>query len=660
MTNKKLLITLIAIFIIAFYSSSLLKLTGFTTSNIQCDDDIDNDNDQKIDYPADTGCFYLLDNSETCSSNSECSIDCPQVIGQDTPRCSSTGNCYCGSISGPAIECSLDSECSIIDCPQVIGQDTPRCSSTGTCYCGPKAQCSDTIDNDNDNFIDYPADLGCSSKTDDREITSCQDGKDNDNDGKIDYPTDPGCTSIHDGSEKSNIQCDDDIDNDNDQKIDYPADTGCLSLTDNSETCSSNSDCNIIDCPQVIGQDTPRCSSTGNCYCGSSGSKPQCSDGIDNDNDQKIDYPADTGCFSLIDDSEICGQHSECSIVCLQVIGADTPRCSSTGNCYCGSKQQCSDGVDNDGDGLIDYPADTGCFYLLDNSETCSSNSECSIDCTTSTKCSSTGDCYCESTLSKCGNGEIDKEELCDTNKLQGYDCDDFGFESGDLSCNNKCHFDTSQCIPTDNDHLSGYCGDGLINPGEECEPDNPDILNNFTCEDAGYSSSKSLECYSSGQSLSCFFDISDCGESSEAECGNNIIEEDEDCEGSDLDGQTCQTLNYDSGNLLCDADCKYDRTNCASTVSDEDCSWSCFAPSECSSSGQQTKICTFTGEEYSDSCLSLIDEEGSCSSSYSETKATLTCSCIPETEIPFFTLTSLILSIFLLISYYVYKIRTS
>jgi len=29
----------------------------------------------------------------------------------------------------------------------------------------------------------------------------------------------------------------------------------------------------------------------------------------------------------------------------------------------------CSDGLDNDGDGKIDYPADPGCADLLDNDE---------------------------------------------------------------------------------------------------------------------------------------------------------------------------------------------------------------------------------------------------------------------------------------------------
>jgi len=61
-----------------------------------------------------------------------------------------------------------------------------------------------------------------------------------------------------------------------------------------------------------------------------------CSDGLDNDGDGDIDYPADTECLSATDLSE-------------------TP--------------DCSDGVDNDGDGLVDFPADPGCRYATSSSE---------------------------------------------------------------------------------------------------------------------------------------------------------------------------------------------------------------------------------------------------------------------------------------------------
>lgn len=56
---------------------------------------------------------------------------------------------------------------------------------------------------------------------------------------------------------------------------------------------------------------------------------PECSDGIDNDGDGKIDFPADPECKSADDDSEA---------------------------------PECSDGKDNDGDGKIDRD-DPGCYH---------------------------------------------------------------------------------------------------------------------------------------------------------------------------------------------------------------------------------------------------------------------------------------------------------
>jgi len=65
-----------------------------------------------------------------------------------------------------------------------------------------------------------------------------------------------------------------------------------------------------------------------------------CTDGIDNDGDGSIDYPADPGCDDESDNDE-----------------SNPP------------VAMCSDGRDNDADGFIDYPDDPGCFSPLQNSE---------------------------------------------------------------------------------------------------------------------------------------------------------------------------------------------------------------------------------------------------------------------------------------------------
>jgi hypothetical protein len=72
-----------------------------------------------------------------------------------------------------------------------------------------------------------------------------------------------------------------------------------------------------------------------------------CSDGIDNDSDGLIDYPADPGCANSKDRDEF---------------NAPPPPPPPPA--------ACADGIDNDGDSLIDFPADPGCTSTSDTDET--------------------------------------------------------------------------------------------------------------------------------------------------------------------------------------------------------------------------------------------------------------------------------------------------
>ena len=58
-----------------------------------------------------------------------------------------------------------------------------------------------------------------------------------------------------------------------------------------------------------------------------------------------------------------------------------------------------------------------------------------------------------------------------------------------------------------------------------------------------------------------CFGDINTC-----AQCGNNIIEGSEQCEGLNLNGLTCRDFGYDRGNLGCSA-CNYNMSACVPAV---------------------------------------------------------------------------------------------
>lgn len=75
----------------------------------------------------------------------------------------------------------------------------------------------------------------------------------------------------------------------------------------------------------------------------------------------------------------------------------------------------------------------------------------------------------------RCGNGEIDRNEQCDQNNLDGQSCESLGFDGGDLSCGANCQLDTSACIEP-------ACGNGFLSAGEECEVGSPPA----SCGDLG------------------------------------------------------------------------------------------------------------------------------------------------------------------------------
>lgn len=53
------------------------------------------------------------------------------------------------------------------------------------------------------------------------------------------------------------------------------------------------------------------------------------------------------------------------------------------------------------------------------------------------------------------------------------------------------------------------------------------------------------------------------CAGGPPAECGNGIIESGEDCEGSDLGGETCESQGFGPGTLACDETCSFDTIDC-------------------------------------------------------------------------------------------------
>lgn len=95
-------------------------------------------------------------------------------------------------------------------------------------------------------------------------------------------------------------------------------------------------------------------------------------------------------------------------------------------------------------------------------------------------------------------------------------------------------------------------CGNEVVDAGEDC--DGAD-LNAQDCARLGHVAGE-LAC-----TKDCTFDDSACVDQL---CGNDAIEGSEQCDGIDLDGEDCITQGADAGELACDAiDCIFDTSGC-------------------------------------------------------------------------------------------------
>lgn len=97
-------------------------------------------------------------------------------------------------------------------------------------------------------------------------------------------------------------------------------------------------------------------------------------------------------------------------------------------------------------------------------------------------------------------------------------------------------------------------CGDNVVDPGEACDGTN---LNGQDCQSQGFE----------GGILAC--DVSTCSLVTDNcyRCGDGTRNGDELCDGADLGGATCESLGYLGGTLACDpGTCAYDISACQTT----------------------------------------------------------------------------------------------
>lgn len=120
-------------------------------------------------------------------------------------------------------------------------------------------------------------------------------------------------------------------------------------------------------------------------------------------------------------------------------------------------------------------------------------------------------------------------------------------------------------------------CGNDLIEGNEQCE--GLDLAGD-TCESLDYVGG-TLTC-----AADCAFDVSAC-----ESCGNGYIDLDDNCDGTDLNGQSCDDFSFFGGQLACDASCNFDTSGCnmcgnGAVDVDEDCEGPMLNGGTCMSEG--------------------------------------------------------------------------
>lgn len=134
----------------------------------------------------------------------------------------------------------------------------------------------------------------------------------------------------------------------------------------------------------------------------------------------------------------------------------------------------------------------------------------------------------------------------------------------------------------TDDGPVVPVCGDGFVGGTEDCDGAN---LDGQTCQSQGFDEG-TVVC-----DAGCNLDTSGCVLFN---CGNNSIEGTEVCDGTNVNGQTCTSQGFDGGTLGCMNDCSgYDTAPCFDIVCGDDsvapgevCDGTDLAGADCVSEG--------------------------------------------------------------------------
>ena len=104
------------------------------------------------------------------------------------------------------------------------------------------------------------------------------------------------------------------------------------------------------------------------------------------------------------------------------------------------------------------------------------------------------------------------------------------------------------------------------------CTPKVPPTLlgvcGSFTCGTAANGTCGQVNCGTCGAGFSCNNQTQLCVTT----CGNGIVNSGEQCDGTNLSGQTCVSQGFTSGTLLCNSNCQFNTTQCSTTIGNGVC----------------------------------------------------------------------------------------
>lgn len=163
-----------------------------------------------------------------------------------------------------------------------------------------------------------------------------------------------------------------------------------------------------------------------------------------------------------------------------------------------------------------------------------------------------------------CGDLSIDSGEQCDTNDWGIIkNCLNFGFNNGTLSCNapgttNECTFDISNCFNTSTPIINNTNNTNTNNTG-----------NNGTNNTGNSGCTQANEATTCGAGKFC--DNGVCVLiPPQTFCGNNKVEQGEQCDGSDWNGlKGCGDFSFNNGTLSC-KQCVFDVSSCYNTIEEK------------------------------------------------------------------------------------------